>query len=452
MRWFKGIAIALGALLAILVAVPFFYSLDDYIPTLEQEASARLNEPVKIGKLRVATVPLPHLTVDDITVGKSGDLKVGKVTVTPDLWSLLDATKVIKSIEIDSVVLTQKGIEKIPAWTKTDKKPEEPARIRVEAIRLQDVLVKLDTASFGPFDAQVSVSGTGEAESVALATRDGKLTAHVKPEKAKYRFEANAKGWKPPAGPAIHFDELAVKGIATANDAVLDDVRARLYGGTVNGRATVGWQKGLQLKGNASVHQVELKPLVPLLAKGVNVSGKLNAKPVFSARASEAKQLMNALHLETPFDVRDGVLYGMDISKAATSLISKEGSKGGETRFDTLSGHLVMDRGVYRLTQLDIASGSLAAEGHVTISRQQELSGRINTKVKAASVTAANVPLNVSGTVQNPVLMPTGGVVAGAVAGTAVLGPGLGTSVGARVGGWVEGLFGKKEETKDGKR
>jgi uncharacterized protein involved in outer membrane biogenesis len=448
MRWLKTGGFVLLVLIVALAAIPFFFALDDYIPTLEQEVSARLNEPVKIGKLRVATVPLPHLTVDDITVGKSGDLKVGKVTVTPDLWSLLDATKVIKSIEIESVVLTQKGIEKIPAWTKTEKKGEEPARVRVESIRLQDVLVKLDKASFGPFDAQVTLSGSGEAEAVALATRDGKLTAHVRPEKAKYRFEANAKGWKPPLGPAIHFDELTVKGVATANDAALNDVRARLYGGTVNGRATVGWQKGLQLKGNASVHQVELRSLAPLLAKGVNVSGKLNAKPVFSARAPDAGQLMNALQLETPFDVRDGVLYGIDISKAATSLISKDGVKGGETRFDTLSGHLVMDRGVYRLTQLDIASGSLAAEGHVTISRQQELSGRINAKVKAAAVTAANVPLNVSGTVQNPVLMPTGGVVAGAVAGTAVLGPGLGTSVGARVGGWVEGLFGKKEEKK----
>jgi hypothetical protein len=43
-------------------------------------------------------------------------------------------------------------------------------------------------------------------------------------------------------------------------------------------------------------------------------------------------------------------------------------------------------------------------------------------------------------------LLPTGGTLAGAAAGTAILGPGLGTSAGARVGGWVEGLFGKKED------
>jgi hypothetical protein len=53
----------------------------------------------------------------------------------------------------------------------------------------------------------------------------------------------------------------------------------------------------------------------------------------------------------------------------------------------------------------------------------------------------------VSGTLESPVLLPTGGTVAGAALGTAVAGP-LGTAAGAKVGGWAEGLFGKKENKK----
>lgn len=56
---------------------------------------------------------------------------------------------------------------------------------------------------------------------------------------------------------------------------------------------------------------------------------------------------------------------------------------------------------------------------------------------------SANVPLNVAGTVDAPLLYPTGGTIAGAA---------LGTSAGAKVGGWVEGLFGKKDEKKPKKR
>ena len=81
----------------------------------------------------------------------------------------------------------------------------------------------------------------------------------------------------------------------------------------------------------------------------------------------------------------------------------------------------------------------------MSISPKKELSGRINAQVKAVG-TSANVPLNVGGTVDAPLLYPTGGTMAGAAVGTVMLGPGFGTSVGAKVGGWAEGLFGKKDE------
>jgi len=145
--------------------------------------------------------------------------------------------------------------------------------------------------------------------------------------------------------------------------------------------------------------------------------------------------------------VQNGVLNGVDVQKAATSLISKDGGKGGQTRFDRLSGHLAMDRGTRRLTRLNVVSGSLSGEGNVTVSPKDELSGRITARVKAASLASAAVPLNVAGTLESPLLYPTGGTVAGAAVGTAIAGP-LGTAAGAKVGQWAEGLFGKKDEKK----
>ena len=128
------------------------------------------------------------------------------------------------------------------------------------------------------------------------------------------------------------------------------------------------------------------------------------------ALPADAVQLMNALHLETPFNVQNGILHGIDIEKAATSLITK-GATGGETRFDHLSGHLVRDRGAHKFTDLKISSGALAADGAVNISAKQELSGRVNAQVKAVG-TSANIPLNVAGTVHSPLLYPTGGTMA----------------------------------------
>jgi uncharacterized protein involved in outer membrane biogenesis len=239
------------------------------------------------------------------------------------------------------------------------------------------------------------------------------------------------------------FDELIVKGVVTPTDASLGELSAKLYGGTATGSATINWRKGLQLAGTVDVHGVELKQVATLLSPGAHVSGKLSAKPTFSATAPSADQLLPALRLATRFDVQNGTLYGVDIEKAATSLF-KQGKSGGETRFEQLSGHLLLERGGYRFTQLKIASGALAADGNVNISAKKELSGRINAEVKAMG-TSTGVPLNVAGTLDTPLLYPTGGTMAGAAAGTAVMGPGFGTTVGAKVGGWVEGLFDKKD-------
>ena len=188
--------------------------------------------------------------------------------------------------------------------------------------------------------------------------------------------------------------------------------------------------------------QVELKNLVPIVSPGTKMSGRLNAKPVFSATAADGSQLLSALHLETPFDVQNGVLHGVDIQKAAMNLI-KQGSGGGETHFDQLSGRVVRDRLAYKFSGLKISSGALAADGDVGISPRQELSGRVNAKVNALG-TSASVALNVSGSVQSPSLLPTGGTMAGAALGTVLL-PGIGTGVGAKAGQMIEGLFGKKK-------
>lgn len=441
MKWLKRGLIALVVLLVIAAAIPFFITLDNYIPRIEKEASAKLKEPVTIKSIKFSALPTPHITVDGIAVGKTEDIKLGKVTVTPDLFSLFSATKVIRSIELNSLVLTQKAIDKIPVWSKPDDAAAPPLA-RIENIRLENALVKLAKTTFGPFDGNVSLNAKGEPLEALITTQDGKLKITVKPDKSNYLVDVSAKSWKPPFGPPIEFDELIIKGVATLNNADFSAISAKLYGGTVNGKGTAAWQKGMQVKGSFDINQVELKSLVPLVSPGTNMSGRLTAKPVFSAAAADPNQLLHALHLETPFDVKNGVLHGIDIQKAATNLI-KQGASGGETHFEKLSGHLVRDRGAHQFTQLNISAGSLAADGAVTISPKQELSGRVNAQVNAVG-TSAKIPLNVAGTIHSPMLYPTAATIAGAAIGTVLL-PGVGTGLGAKAGQAIEGLFGKKK-------
>lgn len=439
MKWFKRLLVLFALLLAIMGIAPFFVSVDEYRPQIEQLLSERIKEPVRLKSLRLAGLPLPHLVIEGVEIGKA-DVKVGRIAVTPDLLSLLTDTKVIRNVDVSGLIINQNALDRLPLWIASDPKAK-PAdfTVLVRSVSLDDALLKLQKTTFGPFDARVDISGAGQPERADITARDGKFKATIKPAGKKFNIEVQAKNWRLPAGPPVLFDELLVQGVATMEDANLSEIKAKLYGGTVTGQTTVGWQKGLQIKGSYAVSALELRELVPLFSPETRLSGRLTAKPVFSANTPNAEQLKNALKLETPFDIRDGVLQGIDIQKAATSLVTRDSS--GQTRFDTLSGHFAMERGTKRITNLKVSSGSLAADGNVAIAPNKALSGRINAKVTVAGMAAATVPLNISGTVDSPLALPTGAAMTGAAIGTAIL-PGAGTAAGAKVGDWVDGLFG----------
>jgi hypothetical protein len=50
--------------------------------------SDKLKEPVSFKKMQLVGLPLPHVTIAGIEVGKAVDLKIGTVSVTPDLLTL----------------------------------------------------------------------------------------------------------------------------------------------------------------------------------------------------------------------------------------------------------------------------------------------------------------------------------------------------------------------------
>jgi uncharacterized protein involved in outer membrane biogenesis len=440
MKWLKRVGLIFGVLIAVLALVPFFVTLNDYIPMVEKEIAAIVGEPVSIDNLHASALPVPHARVEGITIGASDEIKIGTVTFTPNLWSLLRSEKIIRSVDVKGLVLSQKALGTLSALTQQKR---SSGNIRVEKIRVHDATLKLKQSSFGPFDLLVQVSGPEQAGKLELSTQDGAMKARVTPERDGYVLAISARSWTLPVSPAIRFDELDIKGAARGSSAQFNDISGKLYGGTLTGKVTVGWDKGVALKGNLDLKQIELKQAAALVSPKTRVSGRLDAKPVFSSHAETVARLDEVLRIETPFTVHNGVLHGFDLIGAATSLV-KQSSRGGDTRFDELAGHLAVAGQTYRFTDLRVASGALAARGYVTISPSKALSGQLTSHVKALGK-SASIPLTVGGTLDSPMLYPNATALAGAAAGTAILGPGVGTAAGAKLGEFVDGIFGKKK-------
>ena len=112
--------------------------------------------------------------------------------MTPDILSLFQSSIVIKNIEVDSLILTQRAIGKLSELSKTGVTPplQPPTRLRLEAIHFINAQLILGKMNFGPFEASVHLGGNSKLVEASIATLDGKLKAVVKPDQSNYLIDA----------------------------------------------------------------------------------------------------------------------------------------------------------------------------------------------------------------------------------------------------------------------
>lgn len=435
MKWLKRLAIILGLLAGIAFVIPFLVPVKQYIPALQKLASERLGEPVAITHLKFALLPLPSVTVEGVLIGQAQDVRVGAVTVRPDVLSLLREVKVIRAVEVEGVDVGKALLERIPRWTKSEPGSKTVVVRRVEARAVQ---VALDNFRWGPLRAEVQLGEAG-VRAVEAGTEDRRLTVNLVPEGEAYQLNIQGKHWPLPVNPPIQFDELRGKGTLSAHALDLPQIDGKLYGGELRATSRVNWKDGIRIKGDARVAGVEIGPIVQMLNKSTALSGRLHASGNYALGAKNASQLGDSLRASFKFEVRKGVLYNFDLATAVRTL-AREGTRGGQTSFNQLSGTVTLIGKHTQLRNLRVASGLLQANGNVDIAANKKLSGMVNVEM-TGTASLVSVPLDVSGTLQSPVLFPNIAALTGAAVGTGLMGPGFGTGVGVKAGEALDKFF-----------
>lgn len=434
MRWYKFSAILIGILLLLALILPFLIPLNRFIPQLEQIASEKLGLPVKIAGLRFSLLPLPSVTAQGLSLGPQ--IRFDAITLRPALGSLWQEVKVLRAVEVKGFTLNRHLLDLATVLAKTTD--TGPATVRVQRIKLSALQLDLDALKWGPLRADIELSERG-VQAIEAGSEDGKFTLHLTPRDDGQDLHIMAKNWELPIKPALKFEQLTANGRLQQNILDIPEIRGKLYGGTLQGKAHADWSRGWKLNGALQTQRVETKEIVALLTRTVGVSGKLHGQGNFSARAKEPGRLADNLNGNFKFQVKQGVLYGFDLAQAVKSL-AQSGTRGGQTRFDALSGTLQITGKKYQLQQIYVASGVLSAKGNVDIAANKKLSGKVNVAIKGIGL-LAEVPLDVSGTLSDPVLFPNYAALAGATAGTAILGPGFGTGIGSKAGQALESIF-----------
>ncbi len=430
-----------SAILIGLLVIPLMIPMSTYTRQAESLAEKSLGVPVHIGALHLAILPTPRLNASDLVVGANEEFRVAHLSVLPAITSLFSEKKVISSIKIDKPIIKKAALDIVAALSGQPKDTTSKTTVSVQKIRINQTTLIWPGMHLPEINAEIDLNEENLPKTAKLESVDGKLKLDLTPEENRQIITFSARAWTLPAGPPLLLDKLDMNMVLTSNKLDILNIDAALYGGNLSSHAILTWGKAYKLNGKMKLDNLAVHEPVRLISKSSRVSGQLSCSGPFSATAKEAGQLMDNLQANIQFNVKNGVLYGFDLAKASLMLIGQ--GKGGETKFDAFTGLLDISAKTYRFRNLNIESGLMAANGEVKINPDKSLNGKVEVEVKKSASIAA-IPLEISGTLENPKVFPTKAAIAGAVAGTAVLGP-AGTGLGLKAGNAVDklkGLFG----------
>jgi AsmA-like C-terminal region len=289
-------------------------------------------------------------------------------------------------------------------------------------------------------DVDVALQDAG-LQSVDVKAQDGTLQLNMVPDGKTYKLHMEVDDWKLPTerGDVIH--HAVLDGGLGDNVLMLNAFTLDMFDGEITGNGSLTWLKQWKLTGDLKLSKLDMQTMSKQADSKTYLSGRLFGNGGFDATANAAGDLADHLAVKLDFNVKDGVLYGIDLMHAAELLV-KTDSKSGQTQFDVFDGQFKWLAGAVQFNRVQMVSGLIKATGDVGISKDKMLKGDVSVALKDSAGVVA-VPLEISGPVSNPVVLPNKAAAIGAAVGT-VLAPGVGTSLGIKAGeqvGKLKNLF-----------
>ena len=376
----KPVIIGVVALVAVVIGGVQLVPMNSYVPSIEKLASEHIKEPVSIGSMHVSILGGFSIILQNVRLGTTQDVKIDKVSLSPEFGSVFGDVKIIRKMEVESVTVAEEVLPRLPKWLEAavaDKRLEI-GRMVIKSIKLESHTVKLP-----PFDANLQLSPGGAIERAVLVSTDGKLNVEVTPRDNQVDIALSAsKGWVPPVGPQIEFTDLTIKAVATRNQVRVEKFESLLYGGAAKGSALIVWGGPWSLDGEVETQRIGIQGLMEVFTRDARSTGQLEAKLRYSMSSQGLTTLFDSPKVDGSFDIKKGDLDGVDLVRALQSG-GRGVTQGGATRFEEISGTVALNNGRYQYRNLKLSSGLLSAAGAFDISPNKDVSGRISVELRS---------------------------------------------------------------------
>jgi hypothetical protein len=381
----KPAAIGVAALVAAVIVSIHFIPFNAYIPAIEKLAAETLHEPVAITSVHISLLPSAQVNLGGVSIGKLRDIKIETVSV-PGLDLVMGGSTHLDNVNIDSTVLEEDALARVVSWGKAAGGTQG---LQISRVNFKNVKLALKNIPVAPLQGEINLAKDGTLQKASLRTSDGKLSAQVAGKDKEFEVTLSAKGWQLPIGPELMFDYLDAKAVANRDGMQVNNIDAKLYGGSAKGTAVIKWDKGWGVSGDFDVTGMDLAPVVVIFARNFVANGTLGSKGRYSLQAKTPDKLFDAARVESSFTVNKGSLNNMDLTRALQAP-SKDGVRGGKTLFDEFSGNLSFNEGRYQFRDMRLVSGPLSATGNADISPEKVLVGKVTVELKSGATFIKN--------------------------------------------------------------
>ncbi len=372
-------------------ALPYVMPLDSYIAPIEQRLSAQFGQPVHIAKLHASSLPVPSLQLEQVQVGEAHEGQAGKVVLTFDVASLFGQVKKISNAELQDVSLAGQSLDKLQGWL---QRLGNDNAYPVQRVTIKQLQIVGSDLALPAFNGAVDLDPQGKIAQVKLLSADGKIDLALHPVEERWQVELDAKGTGVPLFNEVNFEDFSAKGELSAAVLNFPEFKAQLYGGFLNGKLKLEWQRGWAMRAEMEASSVELDKLFPKFG----VSGELSGNARLNASAARFDKLSESKTLEGRFKVGKGEIKGFDMIETA-----RQGNTGagGRTYLDELGGDFQSSAQGSHFQRLQIASGILSSRGAFDVNGDGSIAGRFSAELKGRSGTSN---LSLSGTLSAPQL------------------------------------------------
>jgi uncharacterized protein involved in outer membrane biogenesis len=396
----KPVLIGAVAVVVLAVAAVQFMPMSGYIPAVEKLASEHIQEPVSIQSMRISALSGFDITLENVKIGTTQDVSLSSVTLSPEIGSLFGGRKVIRTIKAEGGTVAREVLSRLPKWLDASVADKS---VQVGEIRLVGIKPDMRDFDLPAMDADIRLNPDQTIRQARVATSDGKLSVEVVPNGAELQVAITGSNWTPPLGPPLELLDLNAKGVISGSTLRVSEWDARLYEGVAKGKAEISWRDGWAAQTEFEFARIEVARLLAVFTRTARTSGLAEGKGSISLQANTLPALFDNPRAELSFVAKRGNVDGVDLVRALQS--GREGTQGGSTKFEELSGTLTLANGRYQYRNLRLGAGILTASGSFDIAPNQEVGGRIYVELRSQAQQLRN-NLNVTGSLQGILLRP----------------------------------------------